>query len=260
LSILFNDLENQMKQIKSIKDSAVATSDRGTFVVSNIDARNAINAVEGNKAFVMDASDDATVVSGSAEYIYNGSAWVKIGEAESMDLGYDAGLKKFEATAPLLGAADAVLASTGLGAADVVEVTEGLSNPDVPRILSVTGNAASVAGDVVIEGTNVNDDIITETITSSGTSTVEGTKAFKTVTSITLPVVVDPADEISVGTGDKLGIGKIVSIGLPVYSMVGDVKETTDPTISSDSAVEANLIEFNSALDGSSDVVCYFID
>lgn len=56
-------------------------------VVATIAARNEIaNPFTGMSAFVEDASGDDTVNSGGAYYIYNGTAWVKTAEAESMDV------------------------------------------------------------------------------------------------------------------------------------------------------------------------------
>ncbi len=56
-------------------------------VVATIAARDAIeNPFTGMSAFVEDASADTTVNSGGAYYIYNGTAWVKTAEAESMDV------------------------------------------------------------------------------------------------------------------------------------------------------------------------------
>lgn len=56
-------------------------------VVATIAARNEIaNPFTGMSAFVEDASADETVNSGGAYYIYNGTAWVKTAEAESMDV------------------------------------------------------------------------------------------------------------------------------------------------------------------------------
>ena len=41
---------------------------------------------QGDLCWVKDASADESVNSGAAQYIYDGSAWVKIAEAESLDL------------------------------------------------------------------------------------------------------------------------------------------------------------------------------
>jgi hypothetical protein len=58
-----------------------------TLVVADITARNALaNKYSGLLAWVIDASGDATVGSGAALYICNGSAWAKLTEAESLDL------------------------------------------------------------------------------------------------------------------------------------------------------------------------------
>jgi hypothetical protein len=60
------------------------------YVVADIAARDALSASdglsEGDRAFVVNASADATVNSGSAEYIYDGTSWIKVTEVESLDL------------------------------------------------------------------------------------------------------------------------------------------------------------------------------
>lgn len=58
-------------------------------VVADITARNALSAFKGLRVYVIDATGDATVASGGADYIYDGSAWIKTGEAESMDVVVD---------------------------------------------------------------------------------------------------------------------------------------------------------------------------
>lgn len=57
-------------------------------IVNNITERNALNPTGTIFVLVLDASDDPTVDSGSASYIYNPStsSWVKIAEYESLDL------------------------------------------------------------------------------------------------------------------------------------------------------------------------------
>ncbi len=84
-------------------------------------------------------------------------------------------------------------------------VTTAITNPDVPRLLTITGNQGTVTGDVVIVGTDIADAALTDTITSSGTSTVASTKAFKTVTSITIPTRGAASDSIAIGISAKVG-------------------------------------------------------
>ncbi len=90
-------------------------------------------------------------------------------------------------------------------------VTTSITNPDVPRALTVTsgGTAADIAtGDVVITGTNVEGKVITEafSFTANTAETLTGAKAFKTVTSILVPVQDDVAATFAVGTSTKLGL------------------------------------------------------
>lgn len=56
------------------------------IVVNNITERDALTPEESTRAFVIDASDDPTVESGSAGYIYDGASWIKTYEQESLDL------------------------------------------------------------------------------------------------------------------------------------------------------------------------------
>ena len=55
------------------------------YVADDIDARDALEAGTGDRCYVHDATDDASVAAGGAEYLWTGAVWVKISEAESMD-------------------------------------------------------------------------------------------------------------------------------------------------------------------------------
>lgn len=107
---------------------------------------------------------------------------------------------------PAAVAAANVLALTAQPAAGTTVVTSGITNPDVPRVLSIVGNQASATGNVVIAGTDANDQAITDTIALNGTTTVAGAKAFKTVTSITIPTRGASGDQVSVGVTKTLGL------------------------------------------------------
>jgi len=96
----------------------------------------------------------------------------------------------------------ATLLTTG-----IQTISTAITNPDVPRILTVKGNDGNVTGNVVFTGTDFDDNVLTETIALSGSSEVVGTKAFKTVTSYTIPVyAVAGTETVSVGVGVKLGL------------------------------------------------------
>lgn len=106
LNNIDTSITNNTNDIKAINDGAdkakgfVKLDDNGLVpasfipaqfkevqVVATIAARNEIaNPFTGMSAFVEDATADETVNSGGAYYIYNGTAWVKTAEAESMDV------------------------------------------------------------------------------------------------------------------------------------------------------------------------------
>jgi hypothetical protein len=83
-------------------------------------------------------------------------------------------------------------------------VTTAITNPDTARAVSVTGNQATVAGNVVIVGTDAQGKALTSTIVANGTATVEGVKTFKTISSITVPARGAASDAISIGLGKGL--------------------------------------------------------
>ena len=67
-------------------------------------------------------------------------------------------------------------------------VVTGLVNPDYARALAVVGSVAGMTGNVTITGTNLAGETITETLALNGTAPKAGTKAFKTVTKVDLPI------------------------------------------------------------------------
>lgn len=85
-------------------------------------------------------------------------------------------------------------------------VTTAITDPDVCRVLSITGNAAGMAGNVSFIGTDANGDAATDTIALNGTATVLGTVAFATLTSFTLPARTAAGNTVSIGCGDVFGL------------------------------------------------------
>lgn len=159
-----------------------------------------------------------------------------------------------------LGTNATILADTALDAADPTEVDEFAGQPDVPRNLTVKGNDSNVSGDVVIEGTNIAGEAITETIALNGSNVVAGNKAFKTVTLITLPKY-DTAntERVRVGVGSKIGLPVKLGRNTVLAAFLGGARETTAPTVTvSASALENNTVTLNSALNGSPVIVDYY--
>jgi hypothetical protein len=146
-------------------------------------------------------------------------------------------------------AADAVAAhddgirTVTLGAAAQAAITTGITNPAVPRGLSIVGNVAGVAGNVVITGTNYDGEEIDETLALNGTTTVNGAKAFKSVTNIAAPAqthtpaaqtetitvthAVDANGDLPVAiTAAALGADSPLTVTVAVTTALDDVTKT----------------------------------
>lgn len=167
-------------------------------------------------------------------------------------------------------AAEAAAADTNAVHAAVTDtgvqqvVTTGITNPPSPRNITATsgGTATDIADvQVVIAGTNVNDEAITETLpifTENSATTVVGSKAFKTVTSITIPAHDGLGATTEIGFGDKLGLYDKLSANTVLAAALGGVREATAPTVAvSSSAEDGNTVDLNSALNGTQVDVWY---
>lgn len=163
-----------------------------------------------------------------------------------------------------IAAADAVAIKTAgvhaavtLGAA-AQDVTTAITNPAVPRGIVVKGNAAGIAGNVVITGTNYADEEITETIALDGDTYSAGDKAFKTVTKINLPAKTNGSgDTVSVGWGDSLGLPYKLAHNTVIKAFRGGVVSDADVSTSV-TAIESNTIETDSPPNGT-DIDVYLI-
>lgn len=169
--------------------------------------------------------------------------------------------------APLLGNVNRLLNTTsGPASATTKTITSFSAQPDVPRNITVTpdGSSSTIAGNVLITGTNYLGAVITENIslTGSGITTLQGNMAFKTVTSVRLPATQSPfTSKISVGTGAKLGLkGCLAHRGDIAWADLAGVREATLPTMASaNNSVGNNTASLSSTLDGASDVDLYFV-
>lgn len=111
--------------------------------------------------------------------------------------------------APDAASATAVHAAENMGAI-AFSTLLNITSPDYPRTVTIKGNVAGIAGNVVIHGTNYQDEVITDTIALNGVAEVEGIKAFKTVTRYDMPVrthapVAQVETAVAVGTITQAG-------------------------------------------------------
>ena len=142
--------------------------------------------------------------------------------------------------------------------------TTFIAQPDFARTLSLipkTNTTDVPAGDVTINGTDINDEVISDVLTfAANASTAQNTvKAFKTVTSIVFPTPDGDTATWDLGTLDALGLSERIQEDSILHTLVDGTVESTRPTVVS-STVNKNLctIDCDTALNGSKDVVCYY--
>ncbi|GAF71346.1 unnamed protein product [marine sediment metagenome] len=159
---------------------------------------------------------------------------------------------------------DIIAAVTCTGVQQVI--TTGITNPSCCRNLTVT--AAGTGGDVgaiqvTIVGTDYNDEVITEVMpifVVDTPATKTGLKAFKTVTSITLPAHDGTGATTSVGTQDTFGLPfkrRVMGIG---DMFLGVNRNTGTPTIKfSATSLANNTLKTAGAVNGTSQDVFLFV-
>lgn len=185
----------------------------------------------------------------------------------SNSFGYTSAKKKVS------GASSTAILSATATATSTQTVTSGITNPDVPRALSVTAGGTAGAfldSAVVVTGSNVEGKVITESfqLTANGTGTVNGSKAFATVTSVFIPAQAATSGTIAVGTQNKLGVFHRLypnNTTVKIYSaasIAGTVTLQGVPTVVANELIlEANLVTPATTPDGTTFLnICYAFD
>jgi hypothetical protein len=141
-----------------------------------------------------------------------------------------------------------------------------INQPEVPR--NITATAGGTSGDVkaitvTIVGTNIEGKAITEVLpafTVNTTGDVVGSKAFASVTSITIPAHDGTGATTSIGFGEKLGLDRCLSRNTVKSAYRGGTLEGTAPTVVvDDDEIEKNTVDLNSSLN-STQVVVELVD
>lgn len=180
-----------------------------------------------------------------------------VGERQSA-FGY---LRRQSWTAPDAASATYVHANITLTTA-IQSITTGITSPDFPRVITIKGTKAggALTGNVVITGTNIRGEVITDTIALNDNSEVAGVKAFKTITSIQVPVRATAGDVVSIGVSDALGLDRCMSGDEVLMAAADGVYEATRPSVVFDTdEVEKNTMDPNTALNASIDFTVAYI-
>lgn len=77
--------------VQTMIDASIQAGSGGLVIADDIAARDLLTPTNGTQVLVVDASADPSVTSGAATYVWreSTSTWIKISEAESMDLTFD---------------------------------------------------------------------------------------------------------------------------------------------------------------------------
>lgn len=243
---------------KVILSAAVATG--GTFTVGYPDGYNGGHFTGGVRHVItssygtMYAPDDFTVsfANALATVTYNGATtlakgtevWVEFDEpGRSRDelvnfsppgFMYPAPLYLINLGSPIAADPDGIATAQLFGAAggftlDGATVSGGVASADVPRNVTLTvATSNHSARTVTVTGTRAGD-VVVEEITGPNNSTVQGKKAFDTVTSVAVDGAV-ATNGISVGWGDKLGLPVHVPSTKCVIAEMEDLASVTAGT------------------------------
>ncbi|MCK9569607.1 hypothetical protein M0R72_11760 [Candidatus Pacearchaeota archaeon] len=167
-------------------------------------------------------------------------------------------------TAPEAADDDQLKAATATSASVVTNITTFLAQPDVPRAIRLTlgGTAGDIkACNITITGVDAAGDALTENIaiTADTAGVYDGAKAFKTVSSVSIPAQDGAGVTVKVGVNEKLGLADKLAFNSVLFTTLNGAKEGTAPTVATSSSVLAsNTIDLNSALDGH-DVKVYYL-
>jgi len=146
-------------------------------------------------------------------------------------------------------------AVTGSGTV-VVNTTTAFTQPSCPRNLKITpgGTTADVkAASVTVYGTNIADEVISEAFAfaENATAATVGAKAFKSITSMSIPAQDGAGATFLLASGSKLGLPVKLDKNYASDALFGTAKDSALPTMAvSSSALESNTALFATALDG----------
>ena len=129
-------------------------------------------------------------------------------------------------------------------------------------VTNTTNGAFDTPGTIDIVGTDIDDQVLTESIIPATDATVQGTRAFKTVVSATgVGWVTDGTDDdIEVGFGELIGLPDLCVNNTVLFAVFNAVREATAPTVTFSTTVLAlNTADLNSACDGSAVQIYYLV-
>lgn len=147
--------------------------------------------------------------------------------------------------------ADGLLNDSATDTTDAKTYTDMLAQPPQARKLSFTPSAAADAGNILVAGTDIADNPITDTVATSTSAAVYSAKAFKTVTSVTYPKD-DGSITWDAGWTEAIGLPlKLAAAPFALEKFNGVVELGTAGTFTVDATeLSKNIYDPNGNLDG----------
>ena len=164
-------------------------------------------------------------------------------------------------TDPIVAAVDTIVGATDINETGFTLAPGDLSaQPDVPRTLSVSPSG-ELTGWILFEGTNIDDEAITEYVNfSAGSALQDTTKAFKTLTQVTSAKTAGTDRTITIGQTDELGLDMTIDNDYQLMMVKFDGGIDATQTLTKDSTyVELNNIDIAGTLDGLKTIWVYLI-
>ena len=156
---------------------------------------------------------------------------------------------QYSAAQTAAAAAEGILKDEVFGTGAARTISTFIAQPPCPRNLTLVASGTQT-GKVTVYGTNIADDPISEVFTMNSATPVVGTKAFKTITSVVVPVKAG-SEVLDMGYGQLIGLPFLFA-NKPMGFALNDYVLDTTPTFTVDAdEIEKNVVDFNGSLDGS---------
>jgi len=128
-------------------------------------------------------------------------------------------------------------------------------------ITTAVADGIDTMGTVLITGTDLDDQVLTDTIIPATDATVQGTRAFKTVVSAVGAgwSTNGGADQITIGFGDLIGLPDLCVNNTVLFAVFNAVREVAVAVTFSTTVLGLNTVDLTSATDGSAVQIYYLV-
>ena len=170
----------------------------------------------------------------------------------------------YDAGSPVVADPDRIVTVTNMivGAYTVAQASAAGGVALNVTVTHADAGATDTLGTIDIVGTDICDQALTETITPVANSTVQGLRAFKTVTSVTgvAWVISEGNDQITVGFGELIGLPDLLVNNTVLFATLNAVREATAPVVTFSTTIMAlHTVDLNTALGGTAVVIYYLV-